>query len=185
VVTGISNSQAYRYTDDPAGVSTGSGWNAPTTPFPSYNNRAEIAVLGSVLYALPVNNSSQIPEIYKSVDGGATWAITPGAPPNAQGASSFANGQGWYDVSVRINPANPEECIIGAIDCARTLDGGTTWTRISAWVGTSSLYQYVHADQHDIQWWDGGNKLIFGCDGGVHYSSDKGTTIRRIMVSIN
>ena len=178
VVTGISNSQAYRYTDDPAGVSTGSGWNAPTTPFPSYNNRAEIAVLGSVLYALPVNNSSQIPEIYKSVDGGATWAITPGAPPNAQGASSFANGQGWYDVSVRINPANSEECIIGGIDCARTLDGGTTWTRISAWVGTSSAYQYVHADQHDIQWWDGGNKLIFGCDGGVHYSSDKGTTIR-------
>jgi len=178
VVTGINNSQAYRYTDDPAGVSTATGWNAPATPFPSYNNRAEIAVSGNVLYALPVNNSSQVPEVYKSADGGATWTITPGAPPNSQGMSSFTNGQGWYDVSVGINPANSDECIIGGVDCARTLDGGTTWTRISAWVGTSSLYQYVHADQHDIQWWDGGNKLIFGCDGGVHYSANKGTTIR-------
>jgi Secretion system C-terminal sorting domain len=34
----------------------------------------------------------------------------------------------------------------------------------------------VHADQHNIQWWDGGTKLMFNCDGGVHFSSNGGTT---------
>jgi len=177
VVTGIINAaQAYRYTDDPATVSAGSGWNAPAVPFASFNNRAEIAVSGNTLYALPANNSSQVTQVFKSTDGGANWAATTAAPPNTVSNTPFANGQGWYDLSVRINPANPNECIIGGIDCARTLDGGETWQRISAWVGVSG--QYVHADQHEIQWWDGGNKLIFGCDGGVHYSADKGTTIR-------
>ena len=45
-------------------------------------------------------------------------------------------------------------------------------------MGTTPVNQYVHADVHNITWYDGGNKLIFGCDGGIHYSSDKGTTIR-------
>jgi trimeric autotransporter adhesin len=36
----------------------------------------------------------------------------------------------------------------------------------------------VHADVHKVLWYDGGNKLIFGSDGGVFYSADKGTTIR-------
>jgi hypothetical protein len=176
IVTGISSAQSYRYTDDPASASTSSGWNSPAVPFAIFNNRAEIAVSGNVLYAIPANGSNQVTQIFKSTDGGANWAATPGTPPNTVSGSPFANGQAWYDLSVRINPANPNECIIGAIDCARTLDGGDTWQRISAWVGTSG--QYVHADQHDIQWWDGGNKLIFACDGGVHYSADKGTTIR-------
>src|SRR6185436_20675256 len=48
--------------------------------------------------------------------------------------------------------------------------------QLSTWVGTSG--QYVHADQHNIQWWDGGTKLMFNCDGGVHFSSNGGTTIR-------
>ena len=176
VVTGISSAQSYRYTDIPASATTANGWNSPTAPFPSYNNRAEIAVLGTTLYAIPANNSGQVTNVYKSVDGGDNWATCPGTPPNTASGSAFANTQGWYDLSVRINPANSEECIIGGVDAARTLDGGTTWTRISAWVGTGG--QYVHADQHDVQWWDGGNKLIFACDGGVHYSADKGTTIR-------
>jgi trimeric autotransporter adhesin len=45
-------------------------------------------------------------------------------------------------------------------------------------VGTTPVNQYVHADVHNITWYDGGNKLLFGCDGGIHYSSDQGTTIR-------
>jgi hypothetical protein len=176
IVTGINSAQSYRYTDDPANASTGTGWNSPAVPFAIFNNRAEIAVSGNVLYAMPANGSNQVTQIFKSTDGGVNWAATTGTPPNTASGSPFANGQAWYDLSVRINPANPNECIIGGIDCARTLDGGDTWQRISAWVGTSG--QYVHADQHDIQWWDGGNKLIFACDGGVHYSADKGTTIR-------
>lgn len=176
VVMGIGSAQTYRYADNPETVSTASGWNAPVTAFPAYSQRAEIAVLGNVLYALPSDNGGQTPNVYKSIDGGTNWAATPGAPPTTVSGSPFANTQGWYDLSVRINPANADECIIGGVDCAKTTNGGTSWVRISAWVGTSG--QYVHADQHDIQWWDGGNKLVFACDGGIHFSADGGTTIR-------
>ena len=171
MVTGIASAQSYRYTDDPATVTSASGWNAPATPFPSFNNRAEIAVSGNTLYALPADNSDQVPTIYKSTDGGNIWTATGGQP-----TSGWANGQAWYDLSVRINPSNPDNCIVGGIDCFETNNGGISWSKISAWVGTSG--QYVHADQHDIQWWDGGNKLLFACDGGIHYSADGGTTIR-------
>ncbi len=54
-------------------------------------------------------------------------------------------------------------------------DGGTSWTKISSWA-TSTAGFYVHADQHNIQWWDGGSKLLFGCDGGLHFSTNGGTT---------
>ena len=178
VVMGINSAQTYRYADNPETVTSASGWNAPVTAFPSYSQRAEIAVQGNVLYSLPSDNGGQTPNVYKSIDGGANWTVTPGTPPAIAGGSGapFANTQGWYDLSVRINPANADECIIGGVDCAKTTNGGTSWVRISAWLGTSG--QYVHADQHDIQWWDGGNKLVFACDGGIHYSADGGTTIR-------
>jgi hypothetical protein len=170
VVAGISSPQAYRYTDIPSTVTTVAGWNAPTTAFPSFNNRAEIAVSGNVLYACPADASSQVPTVYKSTDGGDNWIATGAQPVN------LANGQGWYDLSVGINPANSNECIVGGLDCHKTIDGGATWTRISTWASSSG--QYVHADQHNIQWWDGGAKLLFACDGGIHYSSNGGTTIR-------
>ncbi len=171
IVSGIFSTQAYRYTDIPATVTTSSGWNSPTTAFPSFSMRAEIACKGSLLYALPANASYEVPTIYKSKDGGATWAATGGQP-----TSGWASGQGWYNLSIDINPADTSQVIVGALDSWKTTNGGTSWTKISNWVGTTG--QYVHADIHKILWYDGGNKLIYGCDGGIHFSSDGGTTIR-------
>jgi hypothetical protein len=134
--------------------------------------------MGNTLYAAPADGSYQVPVIYISIDGGARWSATLGQPP-----SGWASGQGWYALSVRINPANPNQCIVGGLDNYKTTDGGATWNRISFWVGVSG--QYVHADQHDLQWWDGGTKMLFACDGGVHFSSDGGATIRDRNVGLN
>lgn len=171
VVSGIFSTQSYRYTDLPSSATTASGWNAPTTGFPSYAMRAEIACSGNVLYACPADASYQVPTIYKSTDGGVNWASTGGQP-----TSGWASGQGWYSLAVGIDPSNSNNCIVGGLDNYKTTNGGTSWTKISNWVGTTG--QYVHADMHEITWYDNGNKLLFGCDGGIHYSADKGTTIR-------
>ena len=167
---GIFSAQTYRFTDNPATV-TSAGWTAPTTPYPSFNARCEIAASGNTLYALPSNTSFQVDSIYKSTDGGVNWAATPGQP-----IANWANGQAWYSISAGISDADPNHCIVGGLDTHRTLDGGLTWVKISSWVGLAG--QYVHADQHNVQWYDGGSKLIFAADGGIHYSSDGGVTIR-------
>ncbi|MGH2553625.1 MAG: hypothetical protein ACRDEB_07905, partial [Chitinophagaceae bacterium] len=166
---GIGTAQTYRYTDNPATVTSVSGWNAPTTAFPSFNERCEIACSGNVLYALPCDPASyNVPLIYKSTDGGDNWAAT-----TAQPTSGWASGQGWYSLSCGINPANSNECIVGGLDCFKTSNGGNSWVKITSWA-TSTTGFYVHADQHNIQWWDGGTKLLYACDGGVHYSTDGG-----------
>ncbi|MBL0147013.1 MAG: exo-alpha-sialidase [Chitinophagaceae bacterium] len=170
VATGIFSTSGYVYTDNPATV-TSATWTTATTPFTTFNQRTEMAISGNVLYACPDNGSHQVPTVWKSIDGGANWVSTVGQP-----ASGWASGQGWYSLSAGINPANSNEIIVGGLDCHKSIDGGATWVKISTWA--SSTGQYVHADQHNIQWWDGGNKLMFTCDGGVHFSTNAGTTIR-------
>ncbi len=169
VATGIFSASSYRYTDNPATVTTAT-WTAPVTAYTSFNQRTEIGVSGNNLYAIPANGSYQVPTVWKSTDGGANWTAT-----TTQPTSGWASGQGWYALTVAINPADPNQCIVGGLDNYRTLDGGASWVKISAWVGTTG--QYVHADQHASVWYDNGNKLLFGCDGGIHISTDGGTTM--------
>ncbi|MFN8291778.1 MAG: hypothetical protein U0U70_16085 [Chitinophagaceae bacterium] len=170
VATGIFSTSGYRYTDNPSTV-TSSTWTSPATGFTTFSQRTELGISGNVLYACPANGSYQVPTIWKSTDGGTNWTATSGQP-----TSGWASGQGWYSLSCGINPADANQCIVGGLDTYKTTDGGNSWFKISTWVGTSG--QYVHADQHNLQWWDGGTKLMFTCDGGVHFSSDGGTTIR-------
>lgn len=171
VATGIFSTSGYRFTDSPTTATTGSGWTSPTTAFTTFNQRTELAILGSTLYALPANGSYQVPTIWKSTDGGDNWTATTGQP-----TSGWASGQGWYSLSAGINPSDPDQCIVGGLDTYKTINGGTSWVKISTWAST--VGQYVHADQHNLQWWDGGSKLMFACDGGIHFSADNGTTIR-------
>ncbi len=165
----------YFYTDNPSTTTTAvsaGNWQTATTGYPTSNvDRTELACWGTTLYALPVTNTSDdVPTIYKSINGGVTWAATGSTP-------SFTSSQGWYCLAIEIDPANPNDVIIGSLDCYRTADTGNTWSQISTWVGTTPVNEYVHADQHIIKWYDGGNKLLIGCDGGIHYSSDGGFAI--------
>ncbi|HRI03894.1 MAG TPA: carboxypeptidase regulatory-like domain-containing protein [Pyrinomonadaceae bacterium] len=170
VTFGIIATNSYRFTDIPTTVDANT-WTTATTVFTASPVRTEMAVSGNTLYAAPVDAGYQVPTLFKSTDGGANWAAT-----GAQPTSGWASQQGWYSLSMGINPTDANQVIVGGLDTHKSNDGGATWTKISAWVGTGG--QYVHADQHDIAWYDGGNKLLFASDGGIFYSADGGTTIR-------
>jgi photosystem II stability/assembly factor-like uncharacterized protein len=159
---------AYRFTDTPASVASGT-WTSPTSGYPASSVRIELGCNGNILYALPSDNSFQVPTIYKSTDGGANWAATTGQPASA----TWASGQAWYALAVDIDGSG--NVIVGGLEPYRSTNGGTSWTRIGRWVGLAG--QYVHADIHCIKMY-GANRVMFGCDGGIHYSSDGGTTIR-------
>jgi trimeric autotransporter adhesin len=158
-------SSGYRFTDNPATVTSGT-WASPTTTFTTQYN-VDIASVGNTLYVLPSNASFQVATIYKSTDGGANWAAIFATP-------SFTSGQSWYNMAIAIDPNNANNVIVGALDCYKTTNGGGSWTKISEWVGSTG--QYVHADQQIITWRNN-NQVLIGCDGGVFYSANGGTTI--------
>ncbi|MDB5205545.1 MAG: type sorting protein [Flavisolibacter sp.] len=170
VICGYYNTAAasagYRYTDNPATVTAGS-WTSPAVSFSPVQYNVDLASSGNTLYALPSASTFEVTTIYKSTDGGANWAAT-GATP------AFTSGQAWYCMAVAVDPNNANNVIVGSLDCYKTTNGGTSWTKISEWVGTAG--QYVHADQQIITW-RSNNQVLFGCDGGVHYSANGGTTI--------
>ena len=157
-------SSGYRYTDFPATV-IASTWISPVTSYTPAEINVDLASNGNTLYALPSNSSYQVATIYKSTDGGANWAATGSTP-------TFTSGQGWYCMGVAIDPNNANNVIVGSLDCYKSTNGGTSWTKISEWVGTTG--QYVHADQQIITW-RSNNQVLVGCDGGIHYSPNGGT----------
>ena len=168
IVCGYFNTAAasagYRYTSDPANV-TATSWTSPAVSFIPTNVNVDLASNGNTLYALPSNTSYQVATIYKSVDGGANWAATGTTP-------AFTSGQAWYCMGVAVDPNNANNVIVGSLDCYRTTDGGSTWSKISEWVGTTG--QYVHADQQIITW-NVNNQVLVGCDGGLFVSTNGGT----------
>jgi trimeric autotransporter adhesin len=160
-----AGSAGYRYTDNPSTV-TSAGWTSAAVSFTPVNINVDLASNGNALYALPSTTAYEVTTIYKSTNGGANWAATGTTP-------AFTSGQSWYNMAVAIDPNNANNVIVGALDCYKTTNGGTSWTKISEWVGTAG--QYVHADQQIITW-RSNNQVLVGCDGGVHYSANGGTT---------
>ena len=101
--------------------------------------------------------------IAKSVDGGATWSqIT--RPDNDW--STLA----WHAFILQVDPSNPDVIFTGGLDLWKSQNAGSSWKHVSDW---SLMYwgggdEYVHADQHNIQYKPGTpTTALFSCDGGV------------------
>ncbi len=164
----------HRYTDNPATVNPAS-WSEPVTTYPT-NYNTELAVAGNIIYALPSDANDRTPTIYKSTNGGVTWAPTVSSPPSgssdSQASPSINVGQGWFDLAIGVDPANPDVVIAGGLNFFRSENGGVTWSRLSRWVGNQTMY--IHADHHTVVW--NGSQVMVGTDGGIFYSSDNGVT---------
>lgn len=164
----------HRYTADPANVTSAdwlSGAGIRALPTPPAAVRMELACVADTLYAVTVNTAYNVDSCYKSIDGGATWT--------KQNTTAFAaglgSGQGWYNLTIAINPQNTSEIMMGGLDAYRSINSGQTATRATFWVTTAP---YVHADHHFMQWWRAGteSRILIGCDGGLFLSKDAGTT---------
>lgn len=156
-------------TNDPANVTQATGWTLGTgirtTGVAAL--RMELACIADTVYGVTINSAYNSDSCYKSIDGGVTWTkqnttVLPGG---------LGSGQGWYNLTLAINPSNSAELLSGGLDAYRSVNSGATWTRTTFWVTT---VPYVHADHHFIQWWNKGSesRVVIGCDGGVFYSND-------------
>ena len=175
--TGVGTTVRIYVTTDPSNVTQNVGWTLSPNFRPSglAAVRTELAALADTVYAVTVQNNTPAAtqynsdSCYKSIDGGITWT----KQNTATMPAGILSGQGWYNETLAINPANSNELICGGLDAYRSTNGGLTWTRITFWV---TSIPYVHADHHYMHWWKRGNQsqLVIGCDGGIFYSTDGG-----------
>ncbi|MED5451673.1 MAG: PKD domain-containing protein [Candidatus Neomarinimicrobiota bacterium] len=166
------------YSDD------GTNWTKVSLGTVGTMNRVILAVAPSdanTVYAMIENGTTRkVGWIVKTTDGGANWTVyTAGTsdpfPVDANGnVLGDANGQASYDLSLGIDPNDPNVVFAGELDVFKTTDGGASWTQVTNSGG--SQYPYMHVDQHNIKFIDS-NKVIFSNDGGIYYTTDAGTTV--------
>jgi Ig-like domain CHU_C associated/Secretion system C-terminal sorting domain len=180
VIGGFSSASAtlggYRFTDNPTAATV--VWQSATTMFTwpfGTDARTELETVGNIIYAslgqaAVAPAGGKIEKVAKSIDGGANWITTDLTSFNISELNG--GGQGGYSQGLTVDPSDPNIVIVGSLKLLKSTDGGLTFNTASQWVGTAG--PYVHADIHNMVWYDNGNKLLVGTDGGLFYSTNKG-----------
>ncbi len=181
VIGGFSSASAtlggYRFCDNPsAAIPT---WQQATTLFTwpfGTDARTELETVGNTIYAslgqpAVAPAGGKIEKVAKSSDGGVNWQTFDLTSTNISDLNG--GGQGGYSQGITVDPSNTNTVIIGSLRLLKSTDGGQTFTKISEWAGATG--QYVHADIHNMAWIDNGNKLFVCTDGGLFYSTNRGT----------
>ena len=167
-----------------SGVATGGGFYKSTnagvsfipvlTGLPPANTiaRTKIAVTeadSNYVYFLAVNSgNSNFNGLYRSVDGGNTFALRSNTP-------EIINAQGFYNLAMAVSSLHRDTLLVGGFNCWRSNDGGSTWTKITREYG--GFVPYVHPDHHDLEFLPGTDSVYFSCnDGGIFKSIDRGVT---------
>jgi photosystem II stability/assembly factor-like uncharacterized protein len=128
----------------------------------------DVAPDGKRVYALIVLQSEfQIPAqdrrsgLYRSDDGGNTWALANSAPP--------LTGRAWYFNRITIDPHNPDVIYMPNVALYRSEDGGKT---------VSVLRGAPGGDDYHQLWIDPKNpaSMVLGTDQGTTISLNRGQT---------
>jgi photosystem II stability/assembly factor-like uncharacterized protein len=153
----------------------GTTWSQLTNGLPTSGvQRIALAVTPAdpnYVYALMSGANSGFFGLYQSVSGGDSWTLM-STTPNILGwntSGSDAGGQGWYDLGFAVSQTSANEIYSGGINVWKSTNGGINWTCMTNWTSTA------HADQHDLWFAPGTNRLYAGNDGGVYKTTNNGT----------
>ncbi len=124
-----------------------------------------------------ISGDAGLKGIYKSTDGGSTWAALTKPQKIASTSNlSYLGSQGWYGNVIGIDPNNSNNIYVGGVDMMKSTDGGKTWAQLTYW---DSYYgtPVIHADHHAIAFVPGSSGIVYsGDDGGIQKSTDGGKT---------
>ena len=159
-IASTTTGQAIYSTDGGASWSVAAGFTT--------NNRVQVKYAPSnpsIVYASVDGTKS---ELWKSTDGGATYA-------KINSSTNWLGTQAWIHNAIWVDPTNPGTLIVGGLDLYRSTDGGVTLTKISKW--QKGPQQSSHGDQKIVisppQFNGGSNKTVYvGNDGGVYRTQD-------------
>ena len=185
------------------GVSfTLTGINWPVPPVDGDQERTEITVSQANpnhVYAHcsgEANGGSGLYGVYVSTDQGESWTFRccgpqPAGPPTASNPNLMAwsdqglddGGQYYYDMGFAVSPTNGDSIFLAGVNLWVSGNGGASFTCPSKW-SHSEKPNYVHADIHDINYYNHTKELWIACDGGIFYSTDNGANFQRRNVGI-
>ncbi|MFN8178832.1 MAG: T9SS type A sorting domain-containing protein [bacterium] len=158
-----SGNSVKKSTDDgatwvPAGV------GQPNSAFVGKTKIAVSAAQPDWVYAVYVNPASPYATtgVYRSTDAGATWAAQ-------NTTTNISGGQGWYNLSLAVDPNNASTVISGGVQLWRSVDAGVTFGAVGG--------AQVHVDHHAIAYASGSTSEVWvGSDGGIWRSTDDGAS---------
>ena len=114
----------------------------------------------ALLFDTPVEGA----QVFKTVNGGATWVKT-----HEDYLDDIFYSYGYYFAQIQVNPEDSDAIYISGVPILKSKDGGKHFESISR--------ENVHADHHAL-WVNPENPkhLINGNDGGVNITYDDGET---------
>ena len=134
---------------------------------------------GAVLYAgfdWEAADGYHPSRVFKSTDEGASWTLLPAgaAAPSTDNVQDYCGGQCFYDNIIETAPNDPNVVYaggqfnygVGSGGLFRSDDGGQTWKDLG--YDQHPDFQTFAFDPNDS------NKVVYGSDGGVWYSLNRG-----------
>ena len=147
------------------GGTTWSRATLPGAPAPEQVGRVGVAFAPADptrAYAIIANNlAGGAVGVWRSNDGGATWAKT-AATPGSLSQSSF----GWWFGRIFVDPSDRDHVFVPGVSLVESTNGGDSF------VATGGG---VHADQHGMAWDSSADGRVYlGNDGGMYRSEANG-----------
>ncbi len=128
------------------------------------------------LYAFYSRPDTGNTAVFRSLDGGSTWAARSALP------TTLMTGN-----SAEASTNDPLRAYAGGVNAYRTADGGGSWTLINDWGAYyGSPATKLHADIPNIDVWrtsGGAERVYFATDGGLYESSDNAVTVQNLNLS--
>ncbi len=132
-----------------------------------------------------IGGSGGLKGFYRSTNSGETFTLQANTP-NTLGYESDGSdnaSQAWYDLCIAVHPQDEDLIFTGGINIWKSADGGVTWNCSAHWWGQNGL-PAVHADQHTLEYNPINNILFSGNDGGLHFTSDFGSSYPELSSGI-
>lgn len=182
---GGNNGDIYRSLDG------GSTWTRVYNP--SSANRVTLAVTKDnpdVVKGIIALNDGGLHSIVHSGNSGSSFSVVytrSGSNCNnmkgdlISGSLNSSNGaniddcgrQGWYDLSIAIDPNDEDGVVVGGVNTFVSNNGGASWTMANQWTSSLPGVTTVHADKH-YQIFHPLNDEFFECnDGGIYTYDDQ------------
>jgi photosystem II stability/assembly factor-like uncharacterized protein len=153
----------------------GVSWKQLTSglPSPEKFGRTSLAIAPSkpsILYAIASTQKDAVLGVFRSDNGGSSWASVAGTHFAKEGQMSYGN-------TIAVHPTDPNHVLCGGVDLHLTRDGGKSWVRATRWDSQRGTPHYAHADHHCLLMPQDQPGLVYDMnDGGMDVSLDGGLT---------